>query len=131
MKRWTYATVAVAAVLFVLACRDDFYRLTSPPELSWHVLLRKIYSIVAFTVVGYLATRASREHGRNTSLVGTAAVTVAAYSGLIELGQYFAGSREGLLLNAIDVACGAIGGLIGARFAYQTATTRPYRRGRG
>lgn len=115
MKRWTLATALVAVILFVLACNNEFYRLTSPPEFSWHVVLRKIYSIVAFALLGYLAARAQRERGKTTHVGRDCTSGVAAYSGLIEIAQFFAGSQEGLAWNAVDVVCGAIGGALGAR----------------
>lgn len=112
MKRWTLIACGLAIVFFALALSNAVYELTSPFALSWHVLLRKVYSIVAFSLVGYTARRAFDEHGISRSpLVAIGAV--AAYSGLIEIGQALLGSHEGLLWNAVDVVCGAIGGLIG------------------
>ncbi len=106
------AAIAVAAVLFVAALSSDLYNATSPPQLSWHVVLRKVYSIVAFTLVGYLFERAAAERGYATRAFA-ATLAVAVYSGAIEVGQFFAGSHEGLVWNAIDVVCGAVGGAIG------------------
>ena len=111
MKRWTVAAIVVATLMYVLACRQDIYLLTSPPSLEWHVLLRKSYSVVAFAVVGYLLRRALVENGRS-HLAATCIGGMALYSGLIEVGQFIGGSDEGLVWNAIDVLCGALGGAV-------------------
>jgi hypothetical protein len=110
-KPWTIATIVTGAALYVAACNDAFYELTSPSALSWHVLLRKAYSIVAFTLVGYLYRRARAEHGAKHVVTATI-VAVAGYSAAIEVGQFFVGSKEGLLWNAFDTLCGAIGGML-------------------
>jgi hypothetical protein len=110
-KPWTIAAIIVAAILYAVACSDAIYELTSPSALSWHVLLRKTYSIVAFALVGYLFRRAQAENGGQRLIVSTI-IGVAAYSAAIEVGQYFAGSKEGLLWNAFDTACGAAGGAL-------------------
>ncbi len=117
MKFWTTAAVIVACVLYVLALRDDFYHLTSPATLPWHIALRKTYSIVAFTVVGYLVRRALLEHRLRHVVLGCI-VGVAFYSALIEVGQYLLGSKEGLGWNIGDTLCGAVGGAcaVGDRF---------------
>ncbi len=111
-RPWTVAAALVAAALYAIALSDAVYELTSPVALSWHVLLRKTYSIGAFTLVGYLLRRALRENGRKgrrTTIVACIA-GVAAYSAAIEFGQWLAGSHEGLGWNAVDTICGAIGG---------------------
>jgi hypothetical protein len=111
VKRWTVAAIVVAIVLYVAACSDEVYDLTSPPGFEWHILLRKAYSVVAFALVGYLLRRALIENGRlRIALICVA--TIAAYSALIEVGQFILGSKEGLGWNAVDVACGALGGAI-------------------
>jgi hypothetical protein len=117
MKRWTLIACGLAIVFFALALSNAVYELTSPFELSWHILLRKFYSIVAFSLVGYAARRAFDEHGISRSPL-VAVIAVAAYSALIEIGQALLGSHEGLLWNTVDVVCGAIGGLIGDRFVH-------------
>jgi hypothetical protein len=112
LKPWTVAAIVVAAVFFALAVSHAVYELTSPHALSWHVLLRKTYSIVAFTIVGYLLRRALVENGRVTNVGATCIAGVAVYSACIEVGQYLHGAREGLTWNAIDTICGAIGGAL-------------------
>lgn len=105
--RWlVFAVLAVG--FFVIALNGDVYNITSPPALSWHVLLRKSYSIVAFALVGGSFVWASGA----TLLVST--LVVALYSAGIELGQHFTYGKEPFLWNAIDVVCGGIGGAIGA-----------------
>jgi hypothetical protein len=109
--RWV-AFLLVASAFFAIALSDVVYELTSPSALSWHVLLRKTYSIGAFTIVGMLLGWALPARVRGSL---QAAVAIATYSGLIEIAQRLAGSREGLMWNAIDVACGAIGGYLGLK----------------
>jgi hypothetical protein len=111
VKPWTVAALLVGAALYAASLSQAFYELTSPSYLSWHVLLRKTYSIVAFATVGYLLRRALAENGA-TKFVVPCIAGVALYSALIEVGQFFAGSKEGLAWNAFDTACGAAGGLI-------------------
>jgi hypothetical protein len=108
---WTIAAIVVAATLYALAINDAFYVLTSPSYLSWHVLLRKIYSIIAFTLVGYLFRRSAGERG-GSRFITVAVLGTACYSAAIEVGQLLAGSKEGLGWNAFDTTCGAIGGAI-------------------
>ncbi len=109
-------------MLFCAAISNEVYDLTSPPALSWHVALRKAYSIVAFAVVGFTAERALRPSG---AAVLRGAMLVALYSAAIEVAQALRGSHEGLLWNGIDVACGAAGGAVGALAG---RITRPRRR---
>jgi membrane associated rhomboid family serine protease len=111
MKIWTLLTIVAATILYVVALSNAAYEATSPASFAWHVLLRKIYSVAAFALVGYLLRRALREHGRDGAFP-TCVWGVAAYSAAIEIGQDLAGSHEGLAWNAIDVACGALGGFI-------------------
>jgi hypothetical protein len=111
--RWTIAATLTAAFFYILALDAAVYELTSPSWLSWHVLLRKFYSIVAFALVGYTFRRALVENGyRRQSLVFTCVAGVAMYSAAIEVGQFLRGSQEGLGWNAFDTFCGAAGGAI-------------------
>ena len=113
-RPWTVAAVLVAALLYAVALSNAAYELTSPSAFELHVLLRKAYSIVAFTLVGFLLRRALRENGRDVprATVLTCIAGVAAYSAAIEVGQWFVGSREGLAWNAVDTLCGAAGGTL-------------------
>ena len=110
-KPWTLAAGLVACALFVLALSNSVYEVTSPFWLSWHVVLRKTYSIGAFALVGYLFRRAFVENGFDPP-TATLIVVVALYSAGIEVGQFIHGSHEGLIWNAFDIACGAIGGAV-------------------
>ena len=113
---WWTATAIVAVLLFLIANNDTVYNATSPPWLDIHVLLRKIYSIVAFGVLGFLAARALRATGWRTSLV-TVGWWLAGFSLAIEIAQAMMPPPEGLGWNAIDVVCGWLGGWLGAFFA--------------
>jgi hypothetical protein len=110
--RWAWITVAtvIAAVLFWLATSQMVYDLTSPPEWSWHVALRKAYSIVAFALVGFTVDKALGPSARPAL---RAALLVATYSGAIEIAQAWRGSHEGLSWNLTDVVFGAAGGWLG------------------
>jgi hypothetical protein len=112
-KPWTLAAAVVAAFFFAIALSNAVYEATSPHALSWHVALRKTYSIVAFTLVGYLFRRAVLEYG-NEATPTALILAVALYSGAIEVAQFLHGSKEGLGWNAFDVACGAVGGGLAA-----------------
>jgi hypothetical protein len=101
-----FAVVALA--FFGAALSNEVYNLTSPPAFLWHVLLRKLYSIVAFALVGGIYVWASGASVRQS------AISIAAYSGAIELGQHLTYGHEPLYWNAIDVLCGALGGALGA-----------------
>ena len=106
---WTSAAITTAVLLFFAATNDEVYDLTSPPQLSWHVVLRKAYSIVAFAVVGFTADKAL---GPSDWRALRAAILVAVYSGAIEIAQAVHGSHEGATWNIIDVLCGAVGGWV-------------------
>ena len=104
----------IAAALFWAATSNAVYELTSPSAFSWHVLFRKTYSIGAFALVGFTADNALAP---STRVAARGAFLVGLYSGAIEVAQAALGSHEGLGWNAIDVACGALGGAIGATLA--------------
>lgn len=102
--------LACSAILFAVALSNQAYEATSPSSFSYHVLLRKAYSIGAFAVIGFLVVR-SRLPGLTRPW--PVALTVGLYSAAIEVGQYLTGVREGLASNAFDVLCGVIGGALG------------------
>jgi hypothetical protein len=124
MKRWTLVAAIVAVGFYVVALSGAVYELTSPSGFSFHIALRKTYSVVAFAIVGFLYVKVVREwQGRVPSLLHTA-LAIAVYSGLIEVGQFLAHSHEGFASNVFDVACGAVGGALGriaAGFTEKTA----------
>lgn len=110
--------IVLGAVLYGLAVNGEVYVAASPPEFAQHVLLRKVYSIVAFAVLG-----AAYSFARRYARPADAAVAVALYSGLIEIGQWFT-SEEPLGWNLFDVACGALGGALGAAALNRFAAAR-------
>lgn len=115
VTRWTYITLALAAAFYALALSHEVYDVTSPPGFSWHVLLRKAYSVVAFATIALCFRADLSARGARSRLASFACVILlAAYSAAIEIGQALHGSREGAAWNAADVACGALGGALGA-----------------
>jgi hypothetical protein len=106
--------LVLAIAFYIAALSDTVYVLASPPDLDWHTLLRKIESIVAFTLVGLSAAwwLVGRRHITIILIVG-----MAAYSALIEVGQSLTGSPESWRMHLFDVTCGAVGGLIASLIA--------------
>jgi len=124
---WIVLAIIVAVGFYIVALSNNVYQGTSPANLatrlfgesaehygrpfgiSLHIALRKIYSIVAFTIVGWTAQRAlppaSQPRVRMTILV-------AGYSAAIEFGQWLEGSAEGMGWHTFDVICGGIGGYL-------------------
>ena len=102
--------LALAAALFWAATSNEVYELTSPPGLTFHVLLRKAYSIAAFALLGFSARKAL---GASALTPAAGALYVAVYSGAIEIVQAINGSHEGIAWNVADVLCGATGGWLG------------------
>ena len=86
-----------------------------PPNLQYDLsnerVLRKIYSVVAFAIVGLFAASFAPKAHRAL----WCAALLAAYSLVIEVAQKLAfDSPESLLSNAFDIGCGALGGWLGA-----------------
>lgn len=109
--------VVFSVALLVAAVDNGVYEATSPTSLSYHVLLRKLYSVVAFAVVGFPIARARQLTG-SSATASSIGWVVAGYSAVIEVLQFFLDPPpEGLLSNAIDVACGFFGGAIAAWLA--------------
>ena len=121
MNRRAWAGLAAAAavvVVFWAAISHSVYRETLPVHLLMRVfgeddgaaattVLRKLYSIVAFTLLGFVV-HVALPRSRRPAL--RAALIVSAFSALIEVAQKLRHAHEGLLSNAVDVACGALGG---------------------
>ena len=101
--------MTVAAALFWAATSNEVYDVTSPSRLSFHIVLRKTYSIVAFALVGFTADKAL---GPSTRAALRGALLVAAYSAAIEVVQIAHGS-ESAAWSVFDVLCGAAGGWLG------------------
>jgi hypothetical protein len=114
--------------MFYAAISLRVYRHTLPHLLLMHlfgedfnegpfsalVLLRKFYSIVAFALIGFVVDKALPATRRPAL---RAALIVAAFSAVIEVVQKLHGAREGPLSEAIDIACGAIGGWLAVTIA--------------
>jgi len=80
-------------------------------DLSYRRILRKGYSVVAFALVGLFSAPFLPKRNR----IAATTLLVAAYSAAIEVAQKLVlHSPESLLSNAFDIACGAVGGWLGA-----------------
>jgi len=122
---WRTIALVVAGTFFWIAMRVDVYHATSPESLartlfgpdviqfahpwwfSLHILVRKVYSIVAFALVGFTAHRALGPTARPAL---RAAALVGIYSLGIEIGQRLFVANEPVLESVLDVGCGALGG---------------------
>ena len=91
---------------------DSVYDVTSPDTLPHHVIIRKLYSLICFAVLGLLFGRSFGPTDLTRS-IARAGFAIGLYSLLVEVGQRFAGSHEGLKWNAVDIALGAMGGAMG------------------
>lgn len=114
---WLGFYTALSIALFALAVSNAAYEATSPAWLSFHVLLRKSYSVIAFALVGFSLEQATRFAGSawRPARIG---LCIGLYSALIEVAQrVFSGAHEALGLQAFDVACGFAGGVLGAVIA--------------
>jgi uncharacterized BrkB/YihY/UPF0761 family membrane protein len=120
LSRRAWAALAAVLVIILLwaALSHRVYHSTLPRALiehlfgedadrQWLVVLRKTYSVVAFTLIGFILHKALPPTRRPAM---RAALLVAAFSAFIEIAQKLHGAREGPLSEAFDVACGAFGG---------------------
>ena len=108
---WTLAIVA-GSILCYAAVDNGVYQATTPTTMNYYVVLRKLYSVIAFALVGYFVARALIASGKAAS-IPVVGIIIAAYSTLIEVLQYFLDPPpEGLLSNAFDIACGLAGGAL-------------------
>jgi hypothetical protein len=107
---------AVAAVvLYAISISGRAYELTSPVTLPFHELVRKIYALLAFALLGFLLERSKLRRAQGVIAGG---VVIAVYSYAIELGQIvFAHSNETFAEHSFDVASGLAGGALGAFIA--------------
>jgi uncharacterized BrkB/YihY/UPF0761 family membrane protein len=119
------AAVVIVALAFWAALSHRVYNHTLPLGLLEHlfgeddgearsavIVLRKVYSIAAFTLIG-LVVHLALPPVRRPAL--RAAIIVAAFSAVIEIAQKLRHAHEGLASNAIDIACGAVGGWLAVR----------------
>jgi hypothetical protein len=90
-------------------------------DLTSFRILRKLYSIVAFAIVGFFA--APVFEGRHR--LAACALLVGSFSTAIEIAQRITGAHESLLSNLFDIGCGALGGLLGGlAFAFVARARR-------
>lgn len=78
-------------------------------DLEPRFVLRKIYSVIAFAVVGGLSAPLFARANR----ILTCALLVTGFSLTIEIVQRLTVSHESNLSSVFDLACGALGGAIG------------------
>lgn len=114
--------VAAAIVFFIVSLSGDLERATSPNIFGLHVVLRKIYSIIAFAIVAWLLARVRRS---TTADIFPCALLTALYSAGIEAAQKALGSHEGYYWNVVDILCGFIGGYAGTAFYALSAMRKP------
>jgi hypothetical protein len=81
--------------------------------------LRKLYSVVAFTIVGTLATASFP--GRWAPRFWRSTALVAGLSACIEVLQNVPVWDEPIVWNLVDIGCGAIGGALGTWLWYFVA----------
>ncbi len=79
-------------------------------DLGTERIVRKIYSVVAFAIVGFFASPLFVA----TIRLRTSALLIMGFSLAIEIAQRAMHYPESLVSNAFDLACGALGGLLGA-----------------
>jgi hypothetical protein len=117
---WTALSMRVYH--FTIPYRFLFHTLGrgSPAEIALVYLLRKAYSVVAFTIVGFVLDRALPPPQRAGPPAWTrhaglrAAAIVGALSAVIEVVQTFRGATESVWVHVGDVGFGALGGWLGA-----------------
>lgn len=109
-------------VLYAIAVSGRVYDLTSPVTMPQHELVRKVYAVLAFALLGFMLERSKV---RRASGVLAAGVAIALYSYAIELGQIFLNhSTETFAEHSFDVASGLAGGALGAFVALAVAAPR-------
>jgi hypothetical protein len=112
---WRTAAAIAAIALYVVAVSNTAYELTSPLSLPHHVAFRKVYAVLAFTVVGFLFDRS--EIPKVSGFFGMA-LLVGLYSYAIEIGQIVIDqSTETVFQHGFDVASGVLGGALGSSLA--------------
>jgi hypothetical protein len=89
-------------------------RAHAPPrfqgDFTSYRILRKLYSVAAFAIVGFFAAPVFERRQR----LRATALLVASFSAAIEIAQHVTGAHESRLSNLFDIACGAAGGALGA-----------------
>lgn len=122
---WRSLNAVAAIALYVIAVNNTAYEATTPVQDPHHTLLRKIYAIGAFALLGVLLERSHWPRLRGTL---AAAATIGLYSWAIELGQ-IAIDRVGetFAQHGFDVVSGIAGGALGA-LAIRAFERRPVER---
>lgn len=106
------AGIICAVVLYAISVSGRAYDLTTPASMPQHEVVRKIYALLAFALLGFLLERSNLRRARGVLAAGLA---IAAYSYAIELGQIvFKHSTETFAEHSFDVASGLAGGALGA-----------------
>lgn len=109
---WRVLSGIAATVLYVIAVNNTAYEATTPVEDPHHTLLRKIYALGAFALLGVLLEKSHWPRLRGTF---AAALTVGMYSWAIEFGQIvFDHVGETFAQHGFDVLSGVAGGALGA-----------------
>jgi hypothetical protein len=108
---WRVFLALAAVALYATAVSGPAYNATTPVTLPYHEVVRKVYALLAFALLGFALERSKlRAHG-----VPGAAIAMAVYSYAIELGQIFIShSTETFAEHSFDVASGLVGGALGA-----------------
>jgi hypothetical protein len=123
---WRVLNVLAAAALYAIAVNNTAYEATTPAADPHHTLLRKIYALGAFALLGVLLERSRWPHVRG-AIAG--AIAVGLYSWAIELGQ-IAIDRVGetFAQHGFDVLSGVAGGALGALAvrAFERRSVGPY-----
>jgi hypothetical protein len=113
---WRALCGVSAAILYAISVSGPAYEATTPTDMPHHVLVRKIYALGAFALLGFLLARSRIPRARGTF---AAAVAIGVYSYVIELGQIVIGhSTETFAEHGFDVASGVAGGALGAWFSW-------------
>jgi hypothetical protein len=119
--------VIAAVVLYAISVSGRAYELTTPLTMPHHELVRKIYAVLAFALLGFAFERSKLGRARGVLAAGLA---LTLYSYVIELGQIFlTQSTETFAQHSFDVASGFAGGALGALVALLIVAPRaPARR---
>ena len=109
---WRVCNGIAAIALYVIAVNNAAYEATTPVGDPHHTLLRKIYALGAFALLGVLLERSHWPRLRGTL---AAALTIGAYSWAIEFGQIVVDHvHETFAQHGFDVLSGVAGGALGA-----------------
>jgi glycopeptide antibiotics resistance protein len=112
---WRAFTIVSAVILYAVSVSGRAYNLTTPITLPHHELLRKIYALLAFALLGFALERSNVRRAQGVLAAG---IALSIYSYAIELGQiFFTHSTETFAEHTFDVVSGLAGGALGALIA--------------